>query len=163
MDRLLGEGPINHGSQKEKVIYARVSSSKQKADLDRQVEELKCSYPEHVVYKDIGSGLNYKRQRFTALLERVYRGVVSEIIVAYRDRLCRYGFELVQSLCSFHGTKSWFTMPRRQMVAINPKSQKISWPSVISSLHGTAAGEEVEEKKDSGLRAKRVKLNPSPA
>ncbi len=101
VDRLLGED----APQKEKIIYARVSSSKQKEDLDRQIEELRCSYPGYVVYKDIGSGLNYKRQRFAALLGRVYWGLVSEIAVTYRDRLCRYGFELVESFCSFHGTK----------------------------------------------------------
>ncbi len=101
----LGEEPYNNRSQKEKIICTSVSSSKQKADLNRQIEELKYSFPDHVVYKDIGSGLNYKRQQFTALLERVYRGLVSEIVVVYRERLCRYRFELIESLCTFHGTK----------------------------------------------------------
>lgn len=48
---------------------------------------------------------SYKRKNFEALLERVHAGNVEEIVVSYRDRLCRYGFELVESLCKFHGTK----------------------------------------------------------
>ncbi len=66
VDHLLGEvsyneEPYNNAPQKDKIIYARISSSKQKADLDGQIEELKCFYPDHVIYKDTGSWLNYKR------------------------------------------------------------------------------------------------------
>jgi predicted site-specific integrase-resolvase len=91
--------------KKEGVIYARVSSSKQKEDLERQVAELKRAYPSYTVYSDIGSGLNYHRPKFDALLDRVYKGTVGEIVVAYRDRLCRYGFELVEKLCKQNNTK----------------------------------------------------------
>jgi len=91
--------------EKEKIIYARVSSSKQKGDLERQVKDLKENYPNHKVYRDIGSGLNYKRKNFEALLERVMQGTIGEIVVSYRDRLCRYGFELIESICRFNGTK----------------------------------------------------------
>jgi predicted site-specific integrase-resolvase len=91
--------------EKKQVAYARVSSSKQKEDLQRQIEFLKQHYPEHEIVFDIGSGLNYKRRKFTSILERVCRGEVSEIVVTYSDRLCRYGFELVQWICSKNGTK----------------------------------------------------------
>lgn len=92
-------------SKKDFVIYARVSSSKQSHDLERQVKALQESYPHHTTLRDIGSGLNYKRKNFEALLERVHSGNVEEIVVSYRDRLCRYGFELIEYLCKFHGTK----------------------------------------------------------
>lgn len=92
-------------SKKEFIIYARVSSSKQSGDLERQITTLQESYPHHTTFKDIGSGLNYRRKNFEALLGRVHSGNVEEIVVSYRDRLCRYGFELVESLCKFHGTK----------------------------------------------------------
>lgn len=92
-------------TQKKSYIYARVSSSKQAQDLHRQVEALQSHYPLHTTLKDIGSGLNYKRKNFSTLLERVHEGVVDEIVVSYRDRICRYGFELVEQLCKFNGTK----------------------------------------------------------
>lgn len=90
---------------KKKVIYARVSSTKQKEDLKRQVDDLKGRYPDHDVYKDIGSGLNFKRKRFEALLDGIFHETISEIVVAYRDRLCRYGFELFENFCRHHDTK----------------------------------------------------------
>lgn len=104
VDRELGGVAVDR-PQKESCIYARVSSSKQSADLDGQVKGLQEAYPNHKTYKDIGSGLNYKRKNFEALLERVHHGNVEEIVVSYRDRLCRYGFELVEALCKFHDTK----------------------------------------------------------
>lgn len=91
--------------EKKRIIYARVSSSKQTEDLERQVEALQKEYPGHETYKDIRSGLNFKRKRFEALLEQIHLGTVQEVVVSYRDRLCRYGFELFESLCRFNGTK----------------------------------------------------------
>lgn len=60
----------------ESYIYARVSSSKQATDLVRQVKDLQGSYPDHKTLKDIGSGLNYRRKNFQALLGRVHAGNV---------------------------------------------------------------------------------------
>ena len=78
---------------KKGIIYARVSSSHQKAagDLQRQIDDLKAVYPEHEIISDVGSGLNFKRIGFKTLLERVHKGTVSEVVVRHKDRLCRYG------------------------------------------------------------------------
>lgn len=81
---------------KERIIYARVSSQHQKADLERQIQDLQQAYPNHTVVRDIASGLNWKRPGLLSLLERVYSGTVAEIVVAYRDRLCRFGLELLE-------------------------------------------------------------------
>src|SRR5579872_3088239 len=54
---------------KEKYCYCRVSSSKQKDDLQRQEEYLQSLYPTHKVIKDVGSGLNYKRKGLISILE----------------------------------------------------------------------------------------------
>lgn len=85
-------------STRRKIIYARVSSQHQKADLKRQIEDLKQHYPDHIVIRDIGSGLNWKRQGLLSLLEQCYEGTVSEIVIAYKDRLCRFGLELLEWL-----------------------------------------------------------------
>jgi putative resolvase len=91
--------------EKKKIVYTRVSSSKQKTDLQRQQDTLRQQYPDHEFLSDVGSGLNFKRPQFNAILERVYKGDISEIVVAYRDRLCRYRFELVEWICAKHGAK----------------------------------------------------------
>lgn len=96
---------LTGASGRGSIIYARVSSSKQAQDLDRQVAMLQEAFPKYKVIKDIGSGLNYNRPGFKRLLEHVHRGEVEEVVVAYRDRLCRYGFELVEFLCTKAGTK----------------------------------------------------------
>lgn len=90
---------------RKKIIYARVSSNHQKEDLQRQINMLQKHYPDHELISDIGSGLNYNRKGFQRLLERIYDGNVEELVVTHRDRLCRYGFELVQFLMEKSKTK----------------------------------------------------------
>lgn len=86
-------------AQKARVIYARVSSSHQRADLERQVADLRHAYPDHEVVTDVASGINWRRPGLRALLERVLAGTVAEIVVAHRDRLCRFAFDLVEFIC----------------------------------------------------------------
>lgn len=81
---------------RQKFVYCRVSSYKQKDDLDRQSMFLVDRYPDHKVIKDIGSGLNYKRKGLLKLLEWSNNGLVDEIVVSSKDRLCRFGFELIE-------------------------------------------------------------------
>jgi predicted site-specific integrase-resolvase len=78
------------------ICYARVSSNHQKEDLKRQVDFLKETYQEADIIKDIGSGLNWNRVGFKSLLEQVYSGDVKTVVVSYKDRLCRFGIELVE-------------------------------------------------------------------
>lgn len=93
-------GPIT----RDTILYARVSSSKQKEDLERQSQHLQESYTGTVI-TDIGSGLNWKRPGLQSLLERVYSGTVSEVVVTYRDRLCRFGHELLEWMFAKHNTR----------------------------------------------------------
>lgn len=94
--------PRGVGSPGAVVAYARVSSRGQKADLDRQVATLVGLYPQAQVITDIASGLNFRRQGLRTVLERVMRGSVSSLVVAHRDRLCRFGFDLIKWSCEFH-------------------------------------------------------------
>jgi len=84
--------------EKKKIVYARVSSEHQRADLERQAKLLTTHYPQHHLITDIGSGLNWERKGFKTLLELVYDQRVQEVVVAYKDRLCRFGFELLEWL-----------------------------------------------------------------
>jgi len=83
---------------KKQLIYARVSSIKQKGDLQRQIDALKAIYPTFEVIQDIGSGINFQRRGLITLLDNVLGGNVSHVVVAHRDRLTRFGFELFEHL-----------------------------------------------------------------
>jgi predicted site-specific integrase-resolvase len=82
-----------------------VSSAKQKEDLHRQIAYMREHFPEHEIIQDVGSGLNFKRKGFTSLLERSCAGDVKEVVVAHKDRLARFGFDLVRWLVERNGGK----------------------------------------------------------
>jgi putative resolvase len=82
--------------EKKGAIYCRVSSGKQKDDLERQIQALQDKFPNHKVFKDICSGLKYKRKGLTRLLDLVQKGDIREVVVAHKDRLARFGVELIQ-------------------------------------------------------------------
>ncbi|EQB70150.1 MAG: hypothetical protein AMDU4_FER2C00264G0005 [Ferroplasma sp. Type II] len=86
-------------------IYARVSSHDQKADLDRQIQKLQAVSPESHVVSDIRGGMKFNRKGFIELLELVEKDKVSTIYVTHRDRLARFGFDLVEKVCNIHGTE----------------------------------------------------------
>ena len=85
------------------ICYCRVSSSKQRDDLDRQVVYMQSLYPTAEIIRDIGSGINFKRKGMQSLLERLMRGDKFTLVVACRDRLARFGFELFQFMVEQNG------------------------------------------------------------
>ena len=89
----------------KQICYARVSSASQKEDLERQVESLRSKYPQHEIIQDVGSGLNFKRKGFKAILGLAFERKLRELVVTYKDRLCRFGFELVSDIVRRGGGK----------------------------------------------------------
>lgn len=87
------------------VAYCRVSSPKQKDDLQRQKDAFGETHPEHEIISDIGSGLNWKRKNLLRLVESILQGDVQEVVVAHRDRLCRFAFEFIEWICQRSDTK----------------------------------------------------------
>ena len=88
------------------IGYARVSSRKQEDDLSKQIENLKTymfakGYSFEMI-TDIGSSVNYSRNGLTKLLERIHNGEVSKVVVLYKDRLVRFGFELLETVCKLN-------------------------------------------------------------
>jgi predicted site-specific integrase-resolvase len=93
-------------SKKENFLYTRVSTKKQMDDLSRQIEFVRRPiYSEYTLITDIGSGINFKRKGLQTLLDRCLQGRIGEVVIAYRDRLCRFGFELIESLIKKAGGK----------------------------------------------------------
>ena len=96
--------------EKERVTigYCRVSSRKQQDDLERQIENMRnylCAkgYKFEII-TDIGSGINYNKAGLNILIDKVINEEVDRIIVLHKDRLLRFGFELLENLCKKYGT-----------------------------------------------------------
>ena len=93
----------------KKVIgYCRVSSHKQKDDLERQIENVKAymiakGYSFDVI-TDIGSGINYNKKGLNQLIDMITNSEVEKIVILYKDRLLSFGFEMIENLCNKYGT-----------------------------------------------------------
>ena len=94
---------------KKLVGYVRVSSKQQEDDLIRQKENLesylKETNQEYEIISDIGSGINYNKPGLRKLIEKINKKEVDEIVVLYKDRLLRYGFELIEYFATLNNVK----------------------------------------------------------
>jgi len=87
---------LYENKNKRRVCYCRVSSQKQKEDLNRQIEYMKKEYPYHEIITDIASGINYERAGLQKILKYAIDGELDELVIAYKDRLTRFGFEMIE-------------------------------------------------------------------
>lgn len=92
--------------QRQNFIYGRVSSKKQMDDLSRQLEFLKRpEYADYAVISDIASGIDFKRKGLSTILDSCLQGNIGEVVIAHKDRLCRFGFELIEQIIDKSGGK----------------------------------------------------------
>jgi putative resolvase len=89
------------------LAYARVSSHDQKEDLQRQEKmlEMFCSshgWPFEII-SDLGSGMNYQKRGLRKLLGRIMDGSIGRLVLTHKDRLLRFGAELVFAICEMKG------------------------------------------------------------
>ena len=91
------------------IGYARVSSKKQVDDLNRQIDNLNKyisnKYTSFEIISDVGSGINYKMPGLLKLIDKINKKEVDLIIVLYKDRLLRFGFELIEYFASINNVK----------------------------------------------------------
>lgn len=100
------------------VVYCRVSSSNQKNDLKSQVDAMErfCLNSGIAVdewIQEIGGGMNFKRKKFLSLMSRISSGEIIQVIVAHKDRLCRFGFDYFNYMAMQNGC---------QIVVVNQES-----------------------------------------
>lgn len=93
---------------KKTIGYCRVSSNKQKDDLERQIENVKTymyakGYSFEII-SDIGSGINYNKKGLNELIDMVTNSEVEKIVILYKDRLIRFGYELIENICNKYET-----------------------------------------------------------
>lgn len=109
------------------IAYARVSTSGQKDDLVRQVAVLEsyCSAKGYMyeVIRDLGSGMNYYKKGLTNLLDQILDGKVQRLVLTHKDRLLRFGAELVFSICEAKGV---------EVVIINKGDENVSYEEELA-------------------------------
>lgn len=122
-------------SDRMNVIYSRVSTSKQKSDLDNQEKTLieycnKNGFRISKSYKDVASGMNFDRKQFKLLFDEILDFKVSKLFITYKDRLTRVSFDLFQRLFSEFGC---------EIIVINNVDDKSDeteiFEDIISMLH----------------------------
>lgn len=93
-------------NEKITVGYCRVSSNKQKDDLNRQIENMKIYLNSqgkpYEIIEDVGSGINYNKKGLNKLIQMIIAHRVEKIVVLYKDRLLRFGFELINSIAKLN-------------------------------------------------------------
>ena len=104
------ESPV----EKLKICYARVSSKKQRDDLKRQKEELRSMYPKYIMIDDIGSGLNFNKKGLLKIIDLAVEGKVEELVILYKDRLVRFGFELIEHVIEKYSQGKIIIVHRRE-------------------------------------------------
>lgn len=92
----------NDIKQKDKprrnICYCRVSSTNQRSDLENQIEYMKNKYPTYEIISDIASGLNFNRPGLNKIIKYALDSEINELIIAYKDRLARFGFDLINTI-----------------------------------------------------------------
>ncbi len=110
----MGDERAERRAKKEKrnIIYARVSSKKQADDLERQIQFIKeeitkqgKSVDDFELISDIGSGVNFNKKGTNILLDYALSRTIGEVIIANRDRLSRFGFDLFKAIIIKSGGK----------------------------------------------------------
>ena len=102
--------PESSDSDKSVCIYARVSTPKQKADLENQIKFLrqylvsKGLNPEYV-YSDIASGMNEDRKGLNEMMSDIISGKISKVVISHKDRLTRCGFGYLKTIFSRYNTE----------------------------------------------------------
>jgi predicted site-specific integrase-resolvase len=103
LSKLRAIAPHKAPSTRTTIVYARVSTNGQKDDLVRQVALLEsyCATNGWVyeIISDVGSGLNYHKRGLKTLVARICSGDVGRLVLSHKDRLLRFGSELVFPIC----------------------------------------------------------------
>ena len=128
---------LNKDVKRKTYIYARVSTSKQKKDLENQIELLKqfCftnGYTVSGIFADVASGISFeKRKEFFSMLDDVLAGKVERVVITYKDRLSRVGFDLFLHLFPKYHCE---IVVMSEVGSVKLDSQEI-FEEIISLLH----------------------------
>ena len=108
---------LDNKEEKLNICYVRVSTTGQKDDLERQKKLMECKFPDYLIIEDIGSGLNLNKRGINKIIHLGIKGKINELVVAHKDRLTRFGYELIEEIIKKYSNGK---------ITILNKSQEIS-------------------------------------
>ena len=111
---------------KRKIYYCRVSSTKQKEDLKRQIGMMKQMFPLHEIISDIGSGLNFNRKGLLEIIDSAINENIDELIIAYKDRLARVGYDMIEHIITKYS--------KGKIIIINKKEEETPLDEVTKDI-----------------------------
>jgi excisionase family DNA binding protein len=89
---------VKYVNNRKNICYVRESTNGQKEDLIRQKKYMRSKYPKYEIIEDIGSGINFNRKGLRRIIKMAIEGKIKRVVVAYKDRLTRFGFEFIEDL-----------------------------------------------------------------
>ena len=124
--------------EKKNFIYTRVSSKNQLDDLSRQVAYIEQrrtpeEYASFTTLKDIASGIDFKRKGLQTILDACLQGTIGEVVIAHRDRLSRFGFELIEIIVDKAGGKITILDDEQNQSAANSEQELAE--DLLSIIH----------------------------
>lgn len=134
------------------IGYCRVSSSDQKSDLARQVDNVSsfCTAKGYSfrIIEDLGSGLNYNKKGLKELIALIQTNKVERIVINYKDRLIRFGFEIIEQMCEFHNV---------EIEIINHTSDKTHEEELVEDMMFVISSFSSSLYKDESYKQKKLK------
>jgi putative resolvase len=124
---------LDKKNEKLNICYVRVSSNNQKDDLERQKNMMIKLYPKHLIIEDIGSGLNLNKRGIKKIINLAIEGKINELIVAYKDRLTRFGFELIEELIEKYSNGKIIIINQKD--AIEPEEELVKDVMTILNVY----------------------------
>lgn len=114
VEKFLKKQNVNEFDTRLKICYCRVSSNKQKDDLKRQISVMKKKFPEYIMISDIGSGLNDNRKGYKKIIDHAIKGEIEILVVAYKDRLVRFGYDLIEWIIKEYSNGQIIVLNKRE-------------------------------------------------
>lgn len=115
------------------VCYVRVSTIGQKDDLERQKDMMKIKYPNYIIIEDIGSGLNLNKRGINKIIHLAIMGKINELVIAYKDRLTRFGYELIEEIIKKYSNGKITILNKRQET--NPEEELVKDVMAIMNVY----------------------------
>jgi putative resolvase len=139
---------LKDNTEKLNICYVRVSSLGQADDLKRQKAMMQDKYPTYEIIEDIGSGLNLNKRGIKRIIKLGIDGKINELVVAYRDRLTRFGFELIEDIIKDYSNGKITVLDEAEK--LEPEEELVK--DIMSIMNVYVA-------KMNGLRKYRKKMN----
>ena len=115
-----------NNKEKLNLCYVRVSTNGQKNDLEHQKKYMIKKYPNYEIIEDIGSGINFNRKGLRKIIKLGIEGKINKLIVVYKDRLTRFGFELIEDLIKEYSNG--------EIIIENEKDEKVPKDELVDDV-----------------------------